>query len=597
MVGFAPALVLLMIMLPLRGTVPFLDSWRFVGQYENWVEGQYGWEAFFAPHYDHPCAVGKAIYFAVLHWLHGAVGFLPLLSWGFSAVIAACVCLLARPLWAGRPVRGAVLMFCANLTIFSAAQGEVWIWDFLFQNFIPGVCLAAGIFVLSSGGLGKGRVVAAALLSVIAAFSFGSGFLVGMLLSVLIWDGMRDKGVARRWLATGVWFAFTIAVAWAALMSSPGVGTRLSVFLDRPGMRLQFILVLLGQMLGEGTMFEPQMLCAVMGGALVTVFIACMVFVFQRRHQREIVSASLPWIAFCLYGLANAALICAGRMQKSFNTALAERYGTFTLFFVFGTMFLAAVVMQHGDACSPFRRWVKRAVVPVLTLFIAAQVLNWDRGGQVMLLWNKRMEQDRARLAFMDVMPADPDWMTSRQTRPSTFRLAKALADQDRLRHVKLAPDKRMASFQRGGKVEKEYARFDKPVLLDDGLWKLGGIGGTSKTTAADLIVITAESAGGDEQIIALTAPQLPDTFFEREAQTRKHPEHFLAWSQTVARASLPKGRLTLRAYIFDQDKQLVRPMDGTHQVDALLESGRLFSHDASSVVGGSPGVVPKIID
>jgi hypothetical protein len=94
LVGFAPALALLVIMLPLRGLVPFLDSWRFVGQYQDWLTGRYTWDAFLAHHYAHPSAVGKVIYFAVLHWLHGEVGLLPVLSWGFAcasrSVFAFC---------------------------------------------------------------------------------------------------------------------------------------------------------------------------------------------------------------------------------------------------------------------------------------------------------------------------------------------------------------------------------------------------------------------------------------------------------------------------------------------------------------------------
>src|SRR6476619_3848578 len=99
LVGFVPALVILYLLLPLRGSVPYQDSWRFVGQYADWIEGNYTWEAFFAPHYVHPSAVGKVIYFAVLHWLGGHVSVLPLVGWTLSLVIAICVSVLLRPLW------------------------------------------------------------------------------------------------------------------------------------------------------------------------------------------------------------------------------------------------------------------------------------------------------------------------------------------------------------------------------------------------------------------------------------------------------------------------------------------------------------------
>lgn len=569
-VGFAPSVVLLAMMLPLRGLVPFLDSWRFVGQYKNWMDGQYGWGAFLAPHYAHPSVVGKLIYFAVLHWLHGEVGLLPFLSWGFSAFIAVCVCLLSRPLWVGKPVQGGLLMLCANLIIFSPAQGEAWLWDFLFQNFIPGACLVAGIVILSAGRLAAGRITAAAALGVIAAFSFASGFLVGALFSILIWDGTRGMSPAQRCLRMGAWLAFIgIVTSSAVLPAADAEGTAVGDLLvpDRPGMRLQFLLALLGRMLGEGTVFEPQKLAAVMGGALLLVFLACVAFLIHHRHHRGLVSASLPWIACSLYGLGSALLICQGRMQKSLGLALADRYASLTLFFVLGTLFLAVAVLRHGVPATTSVRWLRKSSVPLLTVFIAALVLNWKQGNQTMKLWHTRMEQERAMLAFVRVLPPDPGWMGDRQTRRSTFRLAKFLADHDRLRHVTMASDNRLSAYQQGEKVPAEWACLDKPVRLDDGRWKLGGRGGLWDNSVADLILITAESAAGGEQIVALAAPFLPDTFWERLAQRRRYPEHFFGWSQTISLAALPVGELTLRAYIIDHDKQHVRPMDGTHKV------------------------------
>src|SRR6187399_59983 len=160
-----PALVLLSIMLPLRVAVPHLDEWVYVQQYQDWTLGQCTWGDFFERHYVHPSAVGKLIYFAVMHGLRGNLGVLPLLTWGLSAVTAACVCLLARPLWRGDRATGAILMSCVTLTIFSPSPGEAWIWNFLFQNIIPQACLAVALVILSSGRISPWRIGAASVLS------------------------------------------------------------------------------------------------------------------------------------------------------------------------------------------------------------------------------------------------------------------------------------------------------------------------------------------------------------------------------------------------------------------------------------------------
>ncbi|OAI56731.1 hypothetical protein AYO49_00450 [Verrucomicrobiaceae bacterium SCGC AG-212-N21] len=573
--ALTPPLALLVIMLPLRGLIPFLDSWRFVGQYQDWLEGRYSWSAFLTLHYDHPSAVGKAVYFAVLHWMNGEVGVLPILSWIFSAFIAVGVCLLARPLWRGNPLRGAVLMGSANLTIFSTAQRESWIWDFLFQNYIPGVCLIAGILVLSFGTFTTGRIAAAALLTVAAIYSFASGFLVGLLLSLLIWNGTSGRKVAARCLFLGAWLAFVGLVAWAAFSSGDEESFPSAELLapSRPAMRLQFFLVLLGRMLGEGTVVEPQKLATVAGGVLMLVFVSCAAFLICRRRDRKLVTASLPWIICCLYGLGTAVLISLGRMQKSFNPALANRYVSLTLFFVFGTVLLAATILTHGDSATATVRWMRKGAVVFLTAFVIAHLLNWVQGYQTMKLWSLRMEQERAMLAFVRVLPPDPEWMSERKTRPSASRLAKDLADSGRLRHVTMVSDNRLSAFQQGAKVSAAWACLEKPLLLDDGRWQLRGRGGLSDSSVADLVLITAESTAEGEQIVALAAPLPADTFWERRKERRLHPEHFLGWTRTISPELLPKGPLTLRAYMLDSETQLVHPVDGIHRIKDDPES------------------------
>ena len=504
----APALLVLIMMWPMRVPVHHLDAWGFVQQYQHWLEGRLGWREFLAPHYVHPSAVGKAVYFAVLHWLGGNVDLLPLLTWVFSLVITGCIWRLSRPLWAGNQLRGAALTFLASLTLFSASQGEVWVWGFLFQNSIPGVCLVVGLTILSTGNLLGWRIAAAALLCVIATFSFGSGLMVGVLLAVLIWHRMPQKNLAQKALAIGAWLAFVGAVGWFAL-GVPGTSDESirAIPADRPLMRLQFLLILLGQMLGKGTVFEPQMLGAWLGGVLLIVFGACGAYIFLRWRDRDLVSAALPWILCALYGLGTATLISIGRSYNSLTNALDERYIAFTLFFVFGTVFLAAAVIWHRETTGTLVQWMKSAAALGIVLFLVAQALNWERGGHAMKLKNKYMKQERAMLAFVDAVTPDAEWMDRRFGRKSAFKLVKFLAESGRLPGMKFAPDNRITHFQRGARLPTQWAQFDKPIRLDDGRWKLGGMGGVSGATAADLILITAEPATAEEQIIALAAP------------------------------------------------------------------------------------------
>lgn len=554
---------------PLYVALPHLDGWSFVLQYQRWMEGRYEWKDFFEPHYLHPSAVGKSLYFAVLHWFGGDVRILSLLMWLVAAVIAGCVCHLGRPLWRARPVWGTVLMLLVGMTIFSAAQGEVWLWDFLFQNSMPGMCLALGIVVLMQAPVTIWRILAAGLLCTVAVFSFGAGPLVAVLLAPLIWLRLEGQSLTRRNVVTAVWLVVTGIVAYLALRVLGGAPETASagILLDRPLMRLHFILIVLGQMLGKGTVFEPHTLCALWGGGLLLVFTACLVHVIRRRQDRVLLLDALPWILFALYGLGNAVLICVARSFNSTSNALEERYSALTMFFIFGTLLLAAVVVRHAQPMPVLIRWVRVAAVPALTILFTALVVNWGKGWDAMQIKHQTMEQERAMLAFVNVLPPSPEWMGQRLTRKSTLSMTKYLGSQDRVPDMKFARDTRVASFPQGKKAPSQWARLDKPVLLEDGRWNFSGIGGLSPEEAADLIVVTVESPGVEERIFTLAAPFLPETTLEREAQTRRYPGHYMGWSQVVPSTDLPGGAMTFRAYVFEQKEHRLRPIEGVHKV------------------------------
>lgn len=583
LVIIAPAVILLVEIVPLLVPVPCLDAWSFVQQYQHLVEDRYSWGAFFAPHYVHPSTVGKVIYFATLHYLGGNVAVLPILGWLFSALIAFSVYRLARPLWPREGehpglsrLNATVLLTCVTAVIFTAAQGEVWIWDFIFQNFIPGTCLALGTLLLHREGRPRFRsLMLASVLSLLAICSFGTGFFVPAFLGlILVW---RLRGAGESWgkigIMVGCWWLAHGVVAWLALTANGGEDPGLdagSVF-ERPLMRLQFVLIVLGNILGKGTTFEPEVLCAITGAALLTAFLTSLFYLWRHRHDRPLVQAALPWIIFSLYGLSSAVLISLGRMHNSLDNALDERFATFDVFFVFGTLLLVTVTIRHASLKHPACSRAMPALLPAaMTLFVALLAVNWANGHNLMKVKFSRMNQERALLMFARVMPLNEEWMDARVTRKSAFRLASFLSDRGRLHDVVFATDRNIKSFKQGKEMGGKWSRLDPPVALEEGGWRVSGLGGLAVDNAADLILVTAQPANGsgNEEIVALTAPQLQQHFYERAKLVRMHPEYYLGWQQTLHDEMLPSGPVTLRAYVLDQDKRIVHPLKGVYRLE-----------------------------
>lgn len=574
--AWSPALLILALLVPLLVPVPFEDSWAFVQQYRDWCEGRYGTRELFAPHNNHPTVPGKLIYFAVLHFAGGDVALLPLVGWVLSLGIAAAVFAIARPHWRENPVHGAVLMFCVNLTVFSAAAGHSWIWDFVFLNFIAGACFAGGLALLSVHPSNWKRMTGAALFALTATFAFGSGFLGGVLLTAMVWTGSDGRPMRTRILICAGWLVFVLGAAWLALKgfgnatSTGGDGSRVGFLLGEPLLLAKFILMLLGYALGNGTSVDPMDLCPLMGLGVLLIFIACAVRLVQRRGDTLLLGAALPWILVALYGLGNAALIAYGRMRFSLISAMAPRYVVFTLFFTLGTLVLVFVLAKHEPASGRLRKAMQKLAWPLLGMFLAAQAVNWAWGHQQMRRDHERMRQESALLGFVNVLPADANtlWQLLAD-KDAVGNLSKFLRERDRLRGVSPASDDRLASIRRLPELSSKWAWFEAPVL-HDGIIRLHGVCGLSKDLVSlpDAIVITAQTAGGEERIVAMARPEIPFDFYEHEWLRRLHLEHYFGWSREVSTALLPKGRITLRAYALDAAAKRVRAMAGVHELD-----------------------------
>ncbi|QIF04936.1 hypothetical protein [Roseimicrobium sp. ORNL1] len=570
--AWSPALVILILLLPLRVPVPFEDSWAYVKQYRAWWEGDYGWRDLLAPHNNHPSAVGKLLYFVALHWLGGNVGVLPLLAWIFSLIISLAVFVIARPLWSGRPARGMLLMFCANLTIFTAAQGHSWVWDFIFQNFIPGTAFCAALAWLWKKPGSWLAFAGAAFLSLVATFSFGTGLLAGLLLTPMVWLHFREKPAMVRGVITLSWLAVMALGAWLALAgfgsaTHTGDESRVGSLLEQPVLLGRFSLVLLGYLLGNGTTVEPGLLCAVMGLGLVGLLLGCLFRLWQLRKEPGVFQAALPWLLITLFGLGNAALISYGRLRSSLIAAMAPRYVTFTLFFALGVLMLAAMLATRDTPSGWFRFFTRRVGAMLLGGFIAMHVVNWNHGWQHMKWEHERMKQDRAMLSFARVLPLDPEVMWQNlDHKDLTTQLAVFLEEHGRLKDVRMVKETGIDAFRKGSALPDKWAWMDAP-LVQDAMIHLGGACGVSKDMVSlpDLVVITAQPDKLSENLVSFALPRQPFDFYENEWLRRLHVAHYFGWERTLPVARFPKGHLTIRAYGYWARGKTMRPLAREH--------------------------------
>ncbi|MEZ0389561.1 MAG: hypothetical protein ACAI34_20955, partial [Verrucomicrobium sp.] len=470
LLAWSPALLVLSWIAENRIRIPYHDSWAYIAQYQAWTEGDYGLKDLFQPHNGHPSVVGKLLYFAVLHGLGGDVSVLPFLPWAFSAVIAVSVLLLARPLLVGKPCLGPGLMLLANLSIFTGAQGHTWVWDFVFQNFIPGACLAAALALLRPSVVWSAwRGITAFALSVAAAFSFGSGFLVGPLLfPVLAFALPRPWSQRRKMTVLGMWGVGMVIVIWLALFathSATSMGPKEALLEDvttRPLMAVSYILVLLGHTLGQGAVLEAVVLCMWAGGLLALVLLGAGALLAWRCRVSEGWRAAMPWIICCAWAVGNAGIICLVRMEALLETALAPRYATFMMFMVLGIVFLVATFWRHASLRSLLPLSVSRLPIPAagVALLLAGHLSGWTAGFHSFQVYRSRMISEVAATDFVRVLPINREvqWDTDHGEVKGWLNF---LSDQNRLKGVKFLPDTRLANLRQGAPLLEKFASFE----------------------------------------------------------------------------------------------------------------------------------------
>lgn len=574
LIAWTPALVVLYWCASYASRLPYHDSWAFVEQYQDWVEGRAAWQEIFRPHNGHPATVGKLLYFAALHGLKGDVSVLPLLSWGLSLLISLSVLLLARPMWKEAGARGPVLMLLANLSIFTGAHGHTWIWDFVFQNFIPGACLMAGLALLRPAESWRTwRWVAALGLSVVATNSFGSGFLVGFLLLPMVGVALPAEMTSRqKSVVLAIWTVTIVLATWLAHFALPGVneeavkGTGENEAMARPIMAFQYVLVLLGHTLGQGSVVEAFQVSMIAGGVLLAIVLALAFLLMWKARHRGAWRAALPWLICVAWAGGNAALICYLRMGSLFETALAPRYATFMLFMVLGAVFLVAAFCFHPDL-----RGLIRLPEGVLGFAVAGLLVGhfsgWSAGYHSFLLFRQRMVSEAAATDFVRVLPINPfvQWDSKKHQLAGWLEF---LQSQERLKGVKFAQDVRVSRWRQGSPIPDKFASFSSLSPLGGGRWLARGTCGLTKdrVNLADLILISAVAPGEEERFIALAAPVLPEDFHQRMLLRRMFPEHYFAWEVVI---QLPlrsqEGSPQIKAYGYDAHTRRVRPMAGEH--------------------------------
>ena len=184
--------------------VPYLDQWELVPLLDKTYHGDLTFHDLWAQHNEHRLVFPQSIMLLLARltrWnIHYELAVNIILALGIFAVFIHQVKITGRKLAVAR-LPWAIP--AVSLIVFSVSQYQNWLWGWQLQMFLNLLAVAGGIVLLANDTFRWWKFAAAALLGIVATYSFANGALIwpiGLLLLLLV-----PTGAGKRRAATAGW--------------------------------------------------------------------------------------------------------------------------------------------------------------------------------------------------------------------------------------------------------------------------------------------------------------------------------------------------------------------------------------------------------
>jgi hypothetical protein len=308
--------------------VPYLDQWELVPLLEKTYHGELTFHDLWEQHSEHRILFPKII-MLILARLTGwniryELACNLVLALGIFAVLVGQLNMTSRRL--GVPTLAGMIP-AVSLIVFSIGQYQNWLWGWQLQMFLNLLAVTAGIVLLANEPFRWIKFAAAALLGVVANYSFANGALfwpIGLFLLLAVKSGARKKAVAG-WLVIGT---LTLSIYFYHYQK-PQEYPPLTLLFKMPVEYAVFVFKYLGTICagGVGGSLSVDGVLAFAFGLAGTVVIAWAGWMLLRRNIAD-AGTLLPYFGLSLYSIGSALLTGIGRLGFGTNQALASRYCT-----------------------------------------------------------------------------------------------------------------------------------------------------------------------------------------------------------------------------------------------------------------------------
>jgi hypothetical protein len=526
--------------------VPFWDQWDGTATlFEKAEAGKLGFADFFAQHNEHRILFPRLIFFALGRLTHWNVRAELFVIWFLALVCLFNIWQIARRSgWRGSTFW---LLFSSGVLLFSPLSFENFLWGFQIGFLLPLACVTACIWVATYVRHPL-NFVFAIVLCTICTFSIASGLTSWLLITPLLLLAQTRSTSSKKWWA--IWicaFLFEVCAYFYGYIKPtyhPAVWWPLS----HPVPAGQYVLIFLGNPFTYGTHLPPLPLGVVMGGLLVLILLVCAIYLWIRRHERNLLADGLPWLILAMVAVSAAVLTMIGRSGFGTGQARSHRYVAFSVMLPIGLLALTSVVRSHWIRSFSARGQLMTKTVSVLLLspFILLACPSFLSDLPVSQLTRQTRLYGKALVSFVNVVP-EPEEM-ARRVHPSIIRVKTAANLLNRIGYLR--PPLLQSNLVRNvaDPASNGSALFGDLKVHGEksGYIELAGQAFLpEKPGPADAVLITYDNAEGEPVICAVASMEGP------------RPDRLLPsrWRRFLPIDRLPEGqRCLLKAWSYDAE-------------------------------------------
>ncbi|MCI0615886.1 hypothetical protein L0244_23115 [bacterium] len=345
-----PFLILIFFIVRYCVEVPQADEWSLVPLIDKSYQGTLHFKDLWALHNEHRLFFPRLLLLQIIRISHWKTLYELFANVSFAAISFFAIFSLIKKIQISSNKTVGWLVPLLSLMVFSLNQSENWFFGWNVQIYMNITAVLFGLILIGAYEFSWPRMIFAAILGIIATYSFANGFLFWPLGLLLLW--YKRKSINRSTIVFTLWILIaTISfVSYLQGYTKPAEHPSPLYFLQEPLSALNYFFAYLGspllafckkapavsEWLSHKGFSVPEVILWIMNHAasfagVIGVILFCLSFRRLNGHQNW--NIFLIFFAMAGYVLLSAILSTIARAGLGVPNALSLRYITISIWF------------------------------------------------------------------------------------------------------------------------------------------------------------------------------------------------------------------------------------------------------------------------